>query len=115
MKAHGINNRVLAWITDFLSGRKQTVVVNSAESKEAAVTSGIPQGSVLGPVLFVLFINYLTLIVKNQVCLFADDTKIFTRSELEGATESLQEDLASLQDKWSKSGLSSSILRSVTL
>ena len=101
MKAHGINNRVLAWITDFLSGRKQTVVVNSAESKEAAVTSGIPQGSVLGPVLFVLFINYLTLIVKNQVCLFADDTKIFTRSESEGATESLQEDLASLQD-WSK-------------
>lgn len=104
VKAHGIDNRVLAWVTDFLSDRKQTVVVNSAESKEAAVTSGIPQGSVLGPALFVLYINDLPLAVKNQIRLFADDTKIFTRSETEGATESLQEDLTRLQDwssKWS--------------
>ena len=97
VKAHGIDDRVLAWVTDFLSDRKQTVVVNSAESKEAAVTSGIPQGSVLGPVLFVLYINDLPLAVKNQIRLFADDTKIFTRSEVEGATESLQEDLTCLQ------------------
>ena len=104
VEAHGIDNKTLAWVADFLSDRKQTVVVNSAESKEAAVTSGIPQGSILGPVLFVLYINDLPLSVKNEVRLFADDTKIFTRSEVEGATESLQEDLTKLQEwssKWS--------------
>ena len=99
--SHGINNKVLAWISDFLSNRTQSVVVNSAESKEVAVTSGIPQGSVLGPTLFVMYINDLPLVVKNLVRLFADDTKIFVRSEVEGATDSLQDDLTSLQD-WSK-------------
>ena len=100
VKAHGISDKVLAWITDFLSSRTQTVVVNSAESKEAPVTSGIPQGSVLGPLLFVLYINDLPSVVMNPIRLFADDTKIFTRSEIDGATDSLQDDLTSLQD-WS--------------
>lgn len=100
VKAHGISDEVLAWITDFLSSRTQTVVVNSAESKEAPVTSGIPQGSVLGPLLFVLYINDLPSVVMNPIRLFADDTKIFTRSEIDGATDSLQDDLTSLQD-WS--------------
>ena len=66
----------------------------------SAVTSGISQGSILGPLLFVLYINHLQSIVKNSLCLFADNTKIFARSEVDGATDSLQEDLESLLD-WS--------------
>ena len=100
VKALGVDGNVLKWITDFLFDRTQTVVVNSAESKEAPVTSGIPQGSVLGPILFLMYINDLPANVLNQVRLFADDTKLFTRSDEVGATDTLQDDLTRLQE-WS--------------
>lgn len=101
VEAHGISGAVLTWIKDFLANRRQTVMVNSAESEDALVTSGIPQGSVLGPVLFVLYINDLPSVVTNQSRLFADDTKVFTRSDITGATESLQNDLTKLEE-WSE-------------
>ena len=102
-KAHGIKDNVLAWIQDFLSGRTQRVAVSGALSEEADVTSGIPQGSVLGPLLFVLYINDLPGEVENEVRLFADDTKLFACSDTPDGIESLQKDLNSLQewsDKW---------------
>ena len=103
IKAHGIRGKVISWIENFLTDRRQTVVVNTAESSEVPVTSGIHQGSVLGPVLFVLYINDLPAVVQNPLRLFADDTKVFIRSDQEGARESLQKDLTRLQDwfvKW---------------
>ena len=104
VEAHGISGNILLWIQDFLSNRKQTVVVNGSRSSEKIVTSGIPQGSVLGPILFVLYINDLPKCVENDIRLFADDTKIFTRSDLPGATDSLQSDLDKLQ-QWSQEWL----------
>ncbi|KAK7108399.1 hypothetical protein V1264_016145 [Littorina saxatilis] len=103
-EAHGIGGRILAWIADFLSERRQCVVVNGVQSSEAEVTSGIPQGSVLGPMLFVLYINDLPNVVANYVRIFADDTKVYTRSDVEGAPQTLQKDLDSLQD-WSQQWL----------
>ena len=103
-EAHGIGGPVLRWINDFLSNRKQSVVVGNAQSSEAPVTSGIPQGSVLGPVLFILYINDLPQIVDSEVRLFADDTKIFTRSDRPGAVDVLQSDLQKLET-WSKAWL----------
>jgi hypothetical protein len=82
VEAHGINGKVLQWVRDFLSNRTQTVVVNGVKSNPAKVSSGIPQGSVLGPVLFVLYINDLPRHVQSNVELFADDTKVFARSDL---------------------------------
>jgi len=64
-------------LSTFLSGRKQRVVVNGKISSWADILSGIPQGSVLGPILFVLFINDLPDVVTSTVKIFADDTKLF--------------------------------------
>ena len=103
IKAHGINGNILSWIQDFLSNRLQKVIINGSQSDEKEVTSGIPQGSVLGPILFVLYINDLPSIVHSDIRLFADDTKLFTRSDVPGATDTLQNDLNNLQiwsEKW---------------
>ena len=79
MKIYRFGEVFQNWIGDFLAERKQKVIVNDRESNWETVTSGIPQGSVFGPILFVLFINYLTehLPNKSNLYLYADDTKIF--------------------------------------
>ena len=77
LEAYGIKGDLLIWIENFLSGRRQRVTVNGKVSTWAEILSGIPQGSVLGPVLFVIYINDLPdeLVCTTQI--FADDTKLF--------------------------------------
>jgi hypothetical protein len=84
----------LNWIKDFLKNRTQKVMVNGAGSEWENVTSGIPQGSVLGPILFVIYINDLPDTVESDSYLFADDTKIFRIIKGEDDKEILQDDLA---------------------
>ena len=100
LQAHGIEDKAYHWVKAFLSNRTQQVNINGSISEEAAVTSGIPQGSVLGPLLFVIYINDLPQIVKNEARIFADDTKLFTRSDNKEARASLQNDLDYLH-QWS--------------
>ena len=104
ISAYGIEGNVLKWIEAFLSNRTQRVVVGGDTSNEADVWSGIPQGSVLGPLLFVIFINDLPDKLSSVVKMFADDTKVYTRSDAEGSTEQLQNDLHELEN-WSSSWL----------
>ena len=76
---YGVCDMVLDWLKDFLSARMQCLRIESSLSRYCVVTSGVPQESVLGPVLFILFINdtvnYIEIIVT--VKLFADDTKLY--------------------------------------
>jgi hypothetical protein len=72
-----ISEKVIKWVESFLSNRIQKVIVNGTESKCHHVTSGIPQGSVLGPILFAIYINDMPEMVESSTYLFADDTKIF--------------------------------------
>jgi len=74
---YGIEGKVLEWIKIFPTNGKQQVVVNGAFSMWVEVLSGIPHGSVLGPVLFVLFISDFPDSVKSNIYLFADNTTIF--------------------------------------
>ena len=88
-----IRSNVLNWIVAFLGDRAQKVVVGAEESDTVPVTSGIPQGSVLGPILFLVYINDLPDKVTSQVRLFADVTAMYLT--MEGAKNSsvLQQDL----------------------
>ena len=69
---YGIRNHTLSWIGAFLSNRTRTTVVNGVHSSYVEVASGVPQGSVLGPMLFLLYINDINNAIKSQIKLFAD-------------------------------------------
>ena len=75
LEAYGIRGKVKDWIRNFLYGRTQEVVIEGKKSKTAPVTSGIPQGSVLGPLLFLIYVNDLPDMLDSNIQLFADDTK----------------------------------------
>ena len=101
MRRCGISGKLLSLMQSFLAHRKQRTVLNDKTSKWGAVTAGVPQGSILGPPFFLIYINYLKDGLKCKVKLFADDTYIFTVVHYENATaENLNHDLK-LINHWS--------------
>ena len=101
VEAYGIRGNLLSWIRNFLTSRKQRVVLGGKYSNWQDVTSGIPQGSVLGPILFTIFINDMPDTVKSCMKLFADDAKIFKAIESIEDFNMIQNDLNTLF-KWSQ-------------
>ena len=104
LSAYGLSDEILNWIKSFLTNRFQQVAVNGEVSELKKMTSGIPQGSVLGPLLFVLYINDLPDLLQSQPYLFADDTKIFRIIKNHHDTQILQDDLDKLHE-WSSTWL----------
>ena len=104
LKAYGISGKILKWIESFLSNRSQRVSVKGVLSDPLPVLSGVPQGSVLGPVLFLIYINDLLDGVKSSGKLFADDSKIFRKISSNQDKQILQEDLTRLHE-WSRKWL----------
>ena len=103
LRLYGIDINTLQWIQSFLTGRTQKVVVDGCFSQEANVTSGVPQGTVLGPLLFLLFINDLpTVLHPDTNCrLFADDCLLYRTNKSTNDQLQLQKDLDALES-WSK-------------
>ena len=67
---------MLNWFTDYLSARYQSVVIGGEKSTQQIVPQGVPQGSVLGPLLFLVYINNITQNIDSEIKLFADDTSM---------------------------------------
>ena len=79
LNAYGIRGTELLWFTDYLAGRKQRVVVDGVSSEWAKVSMGVPQGSILGPLLFVISVNNLPNAVEECTTnLYTDDTNIYS-------------------------------------
>ena len=101
LNAHGIGDSITDWIEQWLTDRRQRVVVDGEVSNWKSVLSGVPQGSVLGPILFLIYINDLDDSITSNVLKFADDTKLFRKVNTDGDKQHLQNDLDRLV-KWSE-------------
>ena len=100
---YGVKGKLLAWLENFLKSRSMRVELRGVLSERIEVLSGVPQGSVIGPLLFLLFVNELPQCIKNSMRMFADDTKVWCQITKMEDSLSLQNDLDSLadwSDKW---------------
>ena len=95
---YGIRGNLLQWIKSFLANRTQQVLVEGHTSSPAPVTSGVPQGTVLRPMFFLIYINGLSLKVSSTTRLFADDSLLYQRIKSREDAQILQEDLDKLQE-----------------
>ena len=106
LQYYGIRGPLLNWFESFLTNRSQTVVCDGKHSDPAQVTSGVPQGTVLGPLLFLLYVNDLPDNLKSSIRLFADDALLYDVISNENDGDQLQEDLKQLeawQNTWQMS------------
>ena len=87
LKSHGIGEGIIRWIEKWLTDRRQRVVVEGEASNWKSVQIGVPQGSVLGPLLFLIYINDLDDDITSKVLKFADDTKLFRKIKQNGDYE----------------------------
>ena len=99
MHEYGVRGQTLRWVKSFFDNRLQSVVLNGTSSDAIPVSSGVPQGSVLGPLLFLAYINDLPQNINSKVRLFADDTAIYLAWTSANQSVTLQNDLKRLE-KW---------------
>jgi len=96
LEHYGIRNSTLSWITDFLQGRNQYAILDEQSSSESPVTSDVPQGTVIGRLLFFVYINDLPSRVRSSVRMFADDCLLYREIRSMNDSKILQGDLDSL-------------------
>ena len=79
IQKYGIDGSLLVWIEDYLTDRKQCTIANNIVSNQESIVCGVPQGSVLGPLLFLLYINDISSVINNsKISMYPDDTDLYT-------------------------------------
>ncbi len=101
MDYYGIRENTHRWISNWLTERTQKVVMDGKESPEVHVKSGVPQGTVLGPLLFLLYINDITTGINSHIRLFVDNCVLYRPIRTRDDTLALQQDLDTLVE-WAK-------------
>ena len=101
----GITGALFDWFSDYLHNRHQRVVIQGQSSSWGKICAGVPQGSVLGPLMFLIYINDIVDIVRSKIKLFADDTSLYlTIDNPVIAAQTMNMDLSNI-DQWSKDWL----------
>ena len=100
LNAYGITGQLHKWVSSFLKHRKQYVRMGKEHSEKHVITSGIPQGSILGPILFLIFINDLPENIESICHVFADDTKIYNTTENKATLQNDLNKLYEWSEKW---------------
>ncbi len=102
IEKYGIKGNLLKWLTSYLTYRKQKVVINGNSSDIKCLKAGVPQGSVLGPLLFLFYINDLCKNVLSEDFMFADDTSLVKqlRNNMHHAVSIINKDLEAIYDWW---------------
>ena len=103
----GLQSNILSWLCSYLSGREQYVLVNGKHSKSTLVRSGVPQGSVLGPLLFLLYVNDITNLHRSdqsRLSLYADDMLLYKPITSNTSYAEIQQDVNSIF-QWSKDNM----------
>ena len=80
LKSYGFGDRIIQWVANFLHERKHIVTVRGQSSKPVSILSGVPKGPVLGPLLFILYVNEQSELVSSKIRVCGDDTKVYDRS-----------------------------------
>ena len=101
LKSHAMGNSIINWIEQWLTDRRQRVIVDGEVSSWKSVLNGVPQGSVLGSILFFVYFNDLEEGVTGKILKFADDTKLFRKAKEIGDKHKLQDEIDKLV-KWSE-------------
>ncbi|PJE78268.1 hypothetical protein CI610_02801 [invertebrate metagenome] len=105
LKSFGITGNLFLWFSNYLRNRCQSVVINGKQSNLAYITAGVPQGSILGPLLFLIFINDIVNNISCAIKLFADDTSLYVIVESPHLSANLLNDNLSKINEWSKTWL----------
>lgn len=115
LRAYGIGGALLNWVGNWLRGRRQRVVLNGNASAWEPVQSGVPQGSVLGPLLFLVFVNDLDEELVNRLLKFADDAKLYGKVNMESEINSIKGDLKKLCDWAATWGMEFNVNKCLTM
>ena len=104
LKGYGIEGSLLQWFRIFLTNRQQRLVLGSTFSSWTRVRSGVPQGTILGSILFLIYVNDVSSNISSSIKMFADDTKVYREiADFENDTRALQTDIVRLAN-WQHSG-----------
>jgi ribonuclease P/MRP protein subunit RPP40 len=101
LREFGLSESLLQFFESYLGSRKQFVMCNGFRSKEITVSSGVPQGSVLGPLFFIMFINDISVNIESNILMYADDLKVYRKISNTHDCEMLQRDIIRIQE-WCK-------------